>query len=242
MNAHRLRYYLAQIGCDDERITRRTPDEHCDEALLSVGFSPCQIQALDSRSRARRTGPVGESLALLAVDAVSFGLAVNRFEQTLTSLSLILENWDTIMRAYSVVDTIGWEVTTELMIVTARESVPVGVFLFQHSKELQEVSELLGLGAEFAALKADVVEALVTGGGVSLGLSLAAWGAVKLWNAELVERHKVLEKQTKDVQHLHVLLASGALPQAVRRQLGRVPARLTDVGGWRGGQLTGKSS
>lgn len=230
MNIHRLRYYLAQIGCDDERISaKRSPNEHCDDALATVGFSPGQIAQIDCTRRVQRARVVGGSAILLTVNAVGFGLAVHRFERALSDLSLIIDNWDNIVLAYSVADALGWDTTAEIMIVTARAVIPFGTFLLENSEEAQHAADVLGYGAEIAAIKADLADALITGG-LSIALSFAAWGLVKWWNSEIGMQLREVEERTRPVQQLHILLASGAPPQAVRKQLPQVPKIVAAVG------------
>lgn len=223
MDWQRLTYYLAQIGCADERISaRRSPNEHCDEALSAVGFSPHQIAQVNQARLRQRAQVIGESAIIVSVNAVAASLNIHRFEKSISGLSHILSNWDNIVLAYSVADTIGWDTTAELVVATAEGAIPFGVFLFTHSEEIQSLADALGYGAECAALTADLAEALTTMG-LSIVLSAAAFCVVKWMNSEPKKRLEEAEKRTKPVQKLHVLLASGALPQEIRRQLSVVP-------------------
>lgn len=229
MNTRRLRHYLAQVGCANERITTsRSPDQHCNDALATLGLSAEQIAQLDRSIRSHRARQVAAMAIFQTANVVAFGLAVHRFEQTLTGLSMIIDNWDTIKLAYSVADALGWDTTAELLIVTAKGSVPIAIFLLEHSEELQSLANAVGLGAEVAAVKADLADAVMTGG-ASIVLSFAAWGFVKWLNAEPQRRLKELESRTQPVQTLHVRLASGAPPKAVREQLPLVPRAVARI-------------
>lgn len=229
MDWQRLTYYLDQVGCADERISaRRSPNEHCDEALKTVGFSPRQIAQVNHARLRQRAQVIGESAIIVTVNAVAAGLAIHRFEQSLSGLSLIVSNWDNIMLAYSVADTIGWDTTVELVVATAKGAISFSAFLFSHSEEIHSLANALGYGSEIAVLQADLGEALVTGG-VSIALSAAAFGFVKWMNNEPKKRLSEAEERTEPVKQLHVLLSSGALPQAIRRQLPVVPEVVAGV-------------
>ncbi|MFF5076250.1 hypothetical protein ACFY36_04315 [Actinoplanes sp. NPDC000266] len=229
MNNNRLRYYLAQAGCDDERLGAHSPPgRRCDEALTALGFTPEQLDRIDRSVRKHRVGLIASAAVFQTANVVAFGLAVHRYQQTLSGLSLIVENWDAIKLAYSVADTIGWDTTADLVIVTATHSIPIAAFLLEHSEEMQGLANALGVGAELAAVKADLADALITGG-LSIGFSVLAWGFVKWLNAEPRRRLQELESRTRPVQALHVMLAAGALPKAVREQLPLVPGAVSEM-------------
>lgn len=231
MNTRRLRFYLAQVGCEhDRRAVPRSPNEHCDDALKMVGFAPEEIARLERAARAARARQLTQHVIFQTANVVAFGLAVHRYERAFSGTSMIIGNWESIRLAYSIADALGWGTTTDLVIVTAKGAIPIGTFLFAHSEEIQGYANALGVGAEVAAFQADLTEALVTGG-LSIALSAAAWGTVRWMNAEPLRRLKEWEERAQPVLALHTLLASGALPQAVREHLPRVPQKVAQIKG-----------
>jgi hypothetical protein len=173
-------------------------------------------------------------MASRAFGGVAVGLAIYRYEHKLGQLQSIVNNWDQLSAAYSIVRAVGFENTADLTITLAEHAIPIAKFIAENSSELQDLANMLGYGVQAAAIKADVVDAVVTGG-VSIVLSVAAWGFVRWFNAEAKDRLVSVEKSSQPVQQLHLLLASGALPDVIRDQLLRVPEIVSEVGGFNAG-------
>ncbi|MEZ4825089.1 MAG: hypothetical protein R3C61_02170 [Bacteroidia bacterium] len=214
MNRDRINNLLQKAGCERINFNRDTSSSRFSESIHACGISEDQLRVLELK-RKKLIGTLKVTNPKLAVvGTVTLGLQIYKYHKDVQNIEWIVNNWEEVQAAFSIINGIGLSNTAHIAVVLADN--------WNTISNIAEVQDILG---DLAASGFDVVEAGYT---LMIGpvLSASTWGLFKIINNQKENRLKELQEKADPILKLRNMLEKGSTPQDIKKQLKFVPSKL----------------